>query len=398
MPVVTVKKLLENGVHFGHQTRRWDPKCKSFIYTQKGGNYIIDLEKTLVYLDEAYASLKSIVDNGGKILFVGTKKQSQEVVMNEALRSGSFYVNQRWLGGILTNFKTIQKRIKRLLEIEEMESTGSINVYHKKEIAMIRKEAVRLENFLGGIKEMKKLPSALIVVDPKDEHNAVAEAKKLGIPVFGLVDTNCDPAYVDFPIPANDDAVKSITLIMKVLADAIVESKAGILEEAYQHDASEQDITMSDVIVSVEKYYEENERRRRQREERRPRNSRFSNNTNSERRFVPRKDENKTETSEVKNVNTPATDETKPDAEPTPVVETKPVVEPTPVVETKPVVETAKEDKPVAKKEKKVKTEDASTEEKKVAKKTTKVAKEEKTEKSTKTTKKTVAKEEEANS
>ena len=299
MPVVTVKKLLENGVHFGHQTRRWDPKCKPFIYTAKGGVYIIDLAKSQEKLDVAYNALKAIAENGGKVLFVGTKKQSQEVVMNEALRSGSFYVNQRWLGGILTNFKTIQKRIKKLVEIEEMEASGVINVYTKKEIANIRKEATRLENFLGGIKEMKKLPNAIVVVDPKEEHNAVAEAKKLGIPVFGLIDTNCDPALVDYPIPANDDAPKSITLIMKVLADAIVETKAGILEEAYQHDAEEADITMSDVIVSVEKYYEENEKRRRQREDRRPKNP--NNRYNSERRYIPRRDNNTTNTTNSTN-------------------------------------------------------------------------------------------------
>ena len=298
MPVVTVKKLLENGVHFGHQTRRWDPKCKPFIYTAKGGIYIIDLAKSQQKLDVAYNALKTIAENGGKVLFVGTKKQSQEVVMNEALRSGSFYVNQRWLGGILTNFKTIQKRIKKLVEIEEMEASGAINVYTKKEIANIRKEATRLENFLGGIKEMKKLPNAIVVVDPKEEHNAVAEAKKLGIPVFGLIDTNCDPALVDYPIPANDDAPKSIALMMKVLSDAIVETKAGILEEAYQHDAEEADITMADVIVSVERYYEENEKRRRQREERRPKgpNNRF----NSERRYIPRRDNNSNNSNETR--------------------------------------------------------------------------------------------------
>ncbi|MFI3284862.1 MAG: 30S ribosomal protein S2 [Erysipelotrichaceae bacterium] len=287
MSVVSIKRLLENGVHFGHQTRRWDPKCKPFIYAAKGGVYIIDLAKTQTKLDEAYDALKAIAENGGKVLFVGTKKQSQVAVMNEALRSGNFYVNQRWLGGILTNFRTIQKRIKRLIEIEEMEASGAINVYPKKEIAIIRKEAQRLENFLGGIKEMKKLPNALVVVDPKEEHNAVAEAKKLGIPVFGLVDTNCDPALVDYPIPANDDAVKSINLLMKVLADAVVETKAGILEEAFQEDPEAKDITMSDVILSVERYYEENEKRRRQREERRPRNNRY----NSERRVINKRDD-----------------------------------------------------------------------------------------------------------
>ena len=312
MPVVTVKKLLENGVHFGHQTRRWDPKCKPYIYTSRGGVYILNLEKTQEKIDVAYDALKGIAEAGGKILFVGTKKQSQEAVMNEALRSGSFYVNQRWLGGILTNFRTIQKRIKRLVEIEEMETSGVINVYPKKEIAVIRKEATRLENFLGGIKEMKKLPNAIIVVDPKEEHNAVAEARKLKIPVFGLVDTNCDPALVDYPIPANDDAVKSITLLMKILADAIIETKAGILEEAFQHDEEEADITMSDVIVSVEKFHEENERRRRQREERRPRNNYNNRYQSSERRFIPRRDDAKKTSAPSTNTETKKVETVKP--------------------------------------------------------------------------------------
>ncbi|MBQ7890198.1 MAG: 30S ribosomal protein S2 [Erysipelotrichaceae bacterium] len=272
MSVVSMRKMLENGVHFGHQTRRWDPKMKEYIYTAKNGVYIIDLAKTQTKLDEAYAKMREISENGGKVLFVGTKKQAQQVVLDEALRSGSFYVNQRWLGGILTNFRTIQKRIKRLIEIEEMEASGAINVYPKKEIALIRKEAVKLENFLGGIKEMKKLPDAVFVVDPKEEHNAVAEAKKLGIPVFGMVDTNCNPEEVDYAIPSNDDALRSVKLIIGCMADAIVEAKGGLLTVAYQEDQEAEDITMKDVIVNVEQQYEENERRRRQRnEERRPR-------------------------------------------------------------------------------------------------------------------------------
>lgn len=271
MTVVSMKKMLENGVHFGHQTRRWDPKMKEYIYCAKNGVYIIDLAKTQTKLDEAYAKMKEIAENGGKVLFVGTKKQAQQIVMDEALRSGSFYVNQRWLGGILTNFRTIQKRIRRLIEIEEMNASGAINVYPKKEIAKINKEAAKLENFLGGIKEMKKLPDALFVVDPKEEHNAVAEAKKLGIPVFGMVDTNCNPEEVDYAIPSNDDAVRSVKLIIGCMADAIVEAKGGLLTVAYQ-DQEETDITMKDVIINVEQQAEENERRRRARmEERRPR-------------------------------------------------------------------------------------------------------------------------------
>lgn len=287
MSVVSMRKMLESGVHFGHQTRRWDPKMKQYIYTAKNGVYIIDLAKTQQKLDEAYEAMKAIAEKGGKVLFVGTKKQAQSVVLDESLRSGSFYVNQRWLGGILTNYRTIQKRIKRLLEIEEMETSGSINVYPKKEVAQIRKEAARLENFLGGIKEMKKLPDAIFVVDPKEEHNAVAEAKKLGIPVFAMVDTNCNPEEVDYAIPSNDDAIRSVKLIIGVLADAIVETKGGILSYAFQEDQNAEDITMKDVIINVEQQAEENERRRRQRnEERRPRNNRYGEN----KRFTPRRE------------------------------------------------------------------------------------------------------------
>lgn len=287
--LVSMRKLLENGVHFGHQTRRWDPKCKPFIYTAKNGIYIINLEKTLEKVQVAYDKMKEITENGGKVLFVGTKKQAQQIIMDEALRSGSFYINQRWLGGTLTNFKTIQKRIKRLLEIEEMEASGTINVYPKKEVAILRKEAARLENFLGGIKEMKKLPDAIVVIDPKEEHNAVAEARKLNIPVFGLCDTNCDPALVDYAIPSNDDAIKSIKLMMSLMADAIVETKGGILQDAYQEDENAEDITMADVIINVEKHAEEQEKRRRQKnEERRLKNA--QRKFNSEKRFINRRE------------------------------------------------------------------------------------------------------------
>lgn len=294
MQLVSMRKLLENGVHFGHQTRRWDPKCKPFIYTAKNGIYIIDLNKTQESLANAYEQMKKISEEGGKVLFVGTKKQAQQIIMDEATRSGSFYINQRWLGGTLTNFRTIQKRIKRLIEIEQMEADGTISVYPKKEQILIHKEAVRLENFLGGIKEMKKLPDAVVVVDPKEDHNAVAEAKKLGIPVFGLTDTNCNPAVVDYAIPSNDDAIKSIKLMMSLLADAIVESKGGILQDAYQEGEIEDDITMEDVIINVEKHAEEQEKRRRARNE--ERNARFNNRGprryNSERRYIGKKDEN----------------------------------------------------------------------------------------------------------
>ena len=288
-----MRKLLENGVHFGHQTRRWDPKCKPFIYTAKNGIYIIDLNKTQEALDVAYAKMKEISENGGKVLFVGTKKQAQQIILDEATRSGSFYINQRWLGGTLTNYRTIQKRIKRLIEIEQMEADGTISVYPKKEQILIHKEAVRLDNFLGGIKEMKKLPDAVVVVDPKEDHNAVAEARKLNIPVFGLTDTNCNPALVDYPVPANDDAIKSIKLLVSLLADAIVEAKGGILQDAYQEGDVEDDITMEDVIINVEKHAEEQEKRRKARNE--ERNARFNNRNprkyNSERRYINKKEE-----------------------------------------------------------------------------------------------------------
>ena len=300
MKLVSMRKLLENGVHFGHQTRRWDPKCKPFIYTAKNGIYIIDLNKTQEALDVAYEKMKQISEEGGKVLFVGTKKQAQQIILDEATRSGSFYINQRWLGGTLTNFRTIQKRIKRLIEIEQMENDGTISVYPKKEQVLIRKEAARLENFLGGIKEMKKLPDAVVVVDPKEDHNAVSEARKLGIPVFGLADTNCDPALVDYAVPANDDAIKSIKVMMSLLADAIVESKGGILQDAYQEGEVEDDITMEDVIINVEKHAEEQEKRRRARNE--EKNNRFNNRGprryNSERRYIGKKEEN-TQTTEA---------------------------------------------------------------------------------------------------
>lgn len=272
--VVSMKKLLESGVHYGHQTRRWNPKMKPFIHSAKNRIYIIDLNKTVDKLNTAYAALKDIAEKNGKLLIVGTKKQAQTIVVEEALRSGSFFINQRWLGGTLTNFRTIQKSIRRLVEIEEMENSGAINVYTKKEVSLLLKEKDRLENFLGGIKEMKKLPDALFVVDPLEDANAVAEARKLGIPVFGIVDTNCDPDSVDFAIPGNDDAIRAIRTIVGVMADAMIEPKAGVLQIAYQ-DADIEDITMEDVIVNVEQQAIENDRRRRQRfEERKKRDER----------------------------------------------------------------------------------------------------------------------------
>ena len=231
--IVSIKKMLENGVHFGHQTRRWNPKMKPYIYTSRNGVYIVDLNQTQKQIEAAYQALKQISENGGKVLFVGTKKQAAETIEEQAIRSGSFYVNKRWLGGLLTNFRTIQKRVKRLVEIEEMEASGKLEVYTKKEQAKILKEKAKLESSLGGIKEMKKLPDAIVIIDPKEEHNAVAEAKKLNIPVFAMLDTNCDPEDADYPIASNDDANRSVKLVTTILADAIVDAKGGLLEIAY---------------------------------------------------------------------------------------------------------------------------------------------------------------------
>ena len=257
-PVITMKKLLEAGVHFGHQTRRWNPAMKKYIYTARNGIYIIDLQKTVTCIESAYTALKTIVDNGGKVLFVGTKKQCQDIVKEEALRSGSFYAVERWLGGTLTNFRTIQKRIKRLKDIEKMEEEGTLDAsYTKKEAAIIRKEGEKLNVSLGGIKEMRKLPNAIVVIDPRIEHNAVAEAKKIGIPVFAIVDTNSDPENVDYVIPANDDATRAVKLIITVLADAIVESKGGVTEIAYTKDEGDDEVTMTDAVKNADQKAEE---------------------------------------------------------------------------------------------------------------------------------------------
>ena len=255
--VITMKKLLEAGVHFGHQTRRWNPKMGQYIYGARNGVYIIDLQKTAEKINVAYKALKEIVDNGGKVLFVGTKKQCQEAVQAEALRSGSFYITSRWLGGTLTNFKTISSRIKYLKSLEAMEEDGTFDSLPKKEVALLKKEKEKLVHNLDGIKEMRGLPKAIFVIDPRIEHNAVAEGHKLGIPVFGIVDTNCDPDDVDYVIPANDDATRSVQLILKVMADAIVESKGGVTEVAYKKDEGEEEVTMTDAIKAADKADEE---------------------------------------------------------------------------------------------------------------------------------------------
>ena len=225
MAVVSMSYLLEAGVHFGHQTKRWNPKMKEYIYTSRDDIYIIDLQKTQALIEEAYAEIKSIADNGGSFLFVGTKKQASEVAKEEAIRSNSYYVTERWLGGTLTNFRTIRSRVKRLEQIEKMEEEGKFELLPKKEVVGLKKEHDKLEKVLGGIREMVKLPQAIIIVDPKKEINAIHEARRLNIPVFGIVDTNCDPDDVDFVIPGNDDAVRSVKVILGVLANAICESR-----------------------------------------------------------------------------------------------------------------------------------------------------------------------------
>jgi small subunit ribosomal protein S2 len=223
MAVVTMRQLLESGVHFGHQTKRWNPKMKRYIFTERNGIYIIDLMQTLTYIDRAYDFVKETVAHGGSVLFIGTKKQAQQAIEEQATRVGMPYVNQRWLGGMLTNFSTIYKRLQRLKELEEMEQTGGTNVLTKKEQLVLSREKDKLERTLGGIRDMTRLPSAVWVIDTKKEHIAVGEARKLGIPVVAILDTNCDPDEVDYPIPGNDDAIRSATLLTRVVADAVAE-------------------------------------------------------------------------------------------------------------------------------------------------------------------------------
>lgn len=236
MAVISMKQLLEAGVHFGHQTRRWNPKMARYIFTERNGIYIIDLQKTVKKVDEAYNFVRDIAVNGGSILFVGTKKQAQESVKEEAERCGMFYINERWLGGMLTNFQTIQKRVHRLHELEKMESEGVFEVLPKKEVAALRHEMGKLERFLGGIKYMKKLPDALFVVDPRKERIAVAEARRLNIPIVGIVDTNCDPDEIDVVIPANDDAIRAVKLLTSKMADAVIEGQQGSLDSTEEEE------------------------------------------------------------------------------------------------------------------------------------------------------------------
>lgn len=239
MSVVSMKQLLEAGVHFGHQTRRWNPKMAEYIFTERNGIYIIDLQKTVKKVEEAYYFIKDVAAEGKTILFVGTKKQAQDSIKEEAERVGMHYVNARWLGGMMTNFKTIQKRIDRLAQINKMEEEGTFDLLPKKEVIKLKAQRDKLEKYLGGIKEMKKLPGALFVVDPRKEKIAIAEAKKLGIPVVAIVDTNCDPDEVDYVIPGNDDAIRAVKLIASTMSNAIIEGRQGVDAVAADAEAEE---------------------------------------------------------------------------------------------------------------------------------------------------------------
>jgi len=246
MGVVSMKQLLEAGVHFGHQTRRWNPKMAPYIFTERNGIYIIDLQKTVRKLDEAYNFVRKVSENGDNVLFVGTKKQASDSVKEEAVRAGAHFVNARWLGGMMTNFKTIQRRIKRLEQLHQMQEDGTFNLLPKKEVIKLELEIEKLEKFLGGIKDMKKLPGALFIVDPRKEKIAIAEAKKLGIPIVAIVDTNCDPDEIDYVIPGNDDAIRAVKLIAGAMADAILEGRQG------EQDAAEQAQTEAAAEVAAE--------------------------------------------------------------------------------------------------------------------------------------------------
>ena len=238
MAVVSMKQLLEAGVHFGHQTRRWNPKMATYIYTERNGIYIVDLQKTVKKLEEAYNFVKDVAASGKTVLFVGTKKQAQEAIKEEATRCSMFYVNSRWLGGMLTNFKTMRGRVDRMNQLKKMEEDGTFDMLPKKEVIKLMHEQEKLEKYLGGVKDMKQLPGAVFVVDPRKEHNAIAEARKLKIPVVAIVDTNCDPDEIDYVIPGNDDAIRAIRLISGVMANAVIEGKQG--EEVEEVEATEE--------------------------------------------------------------------------------------------------------------------------------------------------------------
>ena len=234
MAVVSMKQLLEAGVHFGHQTRRWNPKMAPYIYTERNGIYIIDLQKTVKKLEEAYSFVRDLAANGESILFVGTKKQAQDAIKEESLRAGQYYVNARWLGGMLTNFRTMRTRVDRLAQLRKMEENGTFAMLPKKEVTKHQGEIAKLEKYLGGVKDMKKLPGALFIVDPRKERNAIAEARKLNIPIVAIVDTNCDPDEIDYVIPGNDDAIRAIRLIAGTMANAVIEGRQG---ESFNEEA-----------------------------------------------------------------------------------------------------------------------------------------------------------------
>jgi len=249
MAVISMKQLLEAGVHFGHQTRRWNPKMAEFIFTERNGIYIIDLQKTVKKVEEAYMFARSIAESGGTIMFVGTKKQAQDSIKEEAERVGMFYVNARWLGGMLTNFGTIKKRIERLAQLRKMEEDGTFELLPKKEVIKLNLEIERLEKYLGGIKDMKSLPAALFIVDPKKERNAVAEARKLNIPIIAIVDTNCDPDEIDYIIPGNDDAIRAVKLLASVVSNAIIEGRQGEQISSGNNEDDDDDDDASDEVI-----------------------------------------------------------------------------------------------------------------------------------------------------
>ena len=292
MTVVSMNYLLEAGVHFGHQTKRWNPKMKEYIFTSRDDIYIIDLQKTAKKIEEAYAALNKIAQDGGKVLFVGTKKQAVEATKEEATRSNSFYVTERWLGGTLTNFKTIRSRVKRLEEIEKMEKDGTFEVLPKKEVIGLRKEYDKLNTLLSGIRGMYKLPSAMIIVDPSKEEIAIREARKLNIPVFGIVDTNCDPDMVDYVIPGNDDAIRAVKLILGVLANAIVEANGGQIVNYVSADEKQPADIMQRALETVKKKEDRRKSYNNDRRENKP-----FNKFNKDKKEVPAKKE---ETKEVK--------------------------------------------------------------------------------------------------
>ena len=305
MTVVSMNYLLEAGVHFGHQTKRWNPKMKEYIFTSRDDIYIIDLQKTAKKIEEAYEALNKIAQNGGKVLFVGTRKQASDAIHDEAIRSNSYYVTERWLGGTLTNFRTIRKRVKRLEEIEKMEKDGTFDVLPKKEVIGLKKEYDKLNKLLIGIREMTKLPDALFIVDPSKEYNAINEARKLKIPVFGIVDTNCDPDMVDYVIPGNDDAIRAVKLIVGVMANAIVEAQGGELVDYVSDDARKNDNPKEIMEKALETVKRKEDRPRRfddkkpfDRNRNNKHNNRFDNKKNV--KAEPKKEEAKVEKKEEK--------------------------------------------------------------------------------------------------